>query len=155
MRPLYQDIVFMQWLIPRLHAPTAVRVSSVYIVGVLNLCYDVCGNNTHRHRMPSISCCGFRRSSLTKSQRDRTVIVWSPHTLSGDRTEPVRCPGTESPLRSPYDRRAIFVPKSKYKNRAVTARSSQGLRTAPVLCHYGLPLYDFLTIVKMQTITKS
>ena len=59
------------------------------------------------------------------------------------------------PLRSPYDRRTIFVPKSKYKNRAVTARSSQGLPAAPVLCYYGLPLYDFETIVKMQTITKS
>ena len=53
------------------------------------------------------------------------------------------------PLRSPYDRRTIFAPKSKYKNRAVTARSSQGLRTAPVLCHYDVFTGYRYTIFKL------
>ena len=52
-----------------------------YDVGV----YNSCGHGT-------ISCSGFLRcSSMSEPYGDRREIVGSPHTLSGNRKEPVRC----------------------------------------------------------------
>ena len=52
--------------------------------------YDVCVYNSCEHRM--ISCSGFLRCSESEQYGDRREIVRSPHTLSGNRKEPVRCP---------------------------------------------------------------
>ena len=52
--------------------------------------YGLCVYNSYGHR--KISCSAFRRRSDTKTHGDRTVVVGSPHTLSGYRSEPVRCP---------------------------------------------------------------
>ena len=52
-----------------------------YNVGV----YNSCGHS-------KISCSGFLRCSEPKPYGYRREIVGSPHTLSGNRKEPVRCP---------------------------------------------------------------
>ena len=48
--------------------------------------YDVCVNNS------KISCSGFRRCFESEPYGDRMEIVGYPHSLIGNRTEPVRCP---------------------------------------------------------------
>ena len=52
-----------------------------YDVGV----YNSCGHYT-------ISCSGFLRCSKSEPYGDRREIEGSPHTLSGNRKEPARCP---------------------------------------------------------------
>ena len=52
--------------------------------------YDAGVYNSNGHR--TISCSGFLRGSESEPYGDRRTIVGSPHTLSGNRTEPVRCP---------------------------------------------------------------
>ena len=52
--------------------------------------YDVDVYNSCGHR--TISCSGFLQCSESEPYGDRREIVWSPHTLSGNRKEPVRCP---------------------------------------------------------------
>ena len=49
--------------------------------------YNSCGHHT-------ISCSGLLRCSESekKTYGDRREIVGSPHTLSANRKEPVRCP---------------------------------------------------------------
>ena len=50
--------------------------------------YDVCVNN------PTISYSGFRAVDVLRMEPygDRREIVGCPHSLIGNRTEPVRCP---------------------------------------------------------------
>ena len=88
-----------------------------------------------------------------------TEIVGYWHTLSGNRTEPVRCPWKSlrfltEPLRSPYDRRKNFGPKIIIQTRMVTTLSLQCLHTVPPCRVYGLRSYVFFIFVKMKTITK-
>ena len=69
-------------------------------------------------------------------------------------------------MRTPYDRCTIFVPKLSYKNHEVTARSSQGHCTAPVMTYdvstgYGLTIFkicssaDYYKIVDATEIVGS
>ena len=53
--------------------------------------YDVlCVNNSYGHR--TILRSRFCRRSESEPYGDRREIVGHPHTLSRNRTEPVRCP---------------------------------------------------------------
>ena len=55
---------------------------------------DIVGDNGLRHSCGhrAISCSGFLRFSESEPYGDRREIVGSPHTLSGNRKQPVRCP---------------------------------------------------------------
>ena len=52
--------------------------------------YNVGVYNSYGHRM--MSCSGFLQCFESESFKDLREIVGSPQTLSGNRTEPVRCP---------------------------------------------------------------
>ena len=52
--------------------------------------YDTGVYNSYGHRM--ISCSGFGPCFESEPFGDLREIVGSPHTLSGNRTEPMRCP---------------------------------------------------------------
>ena len=100
----------------------------------------------------SYRACDVRRMT-TRCSYAFNSIVWSP------------CGNRAIAVRMPYDHptitlRALSLNYHK-KNRAVTAQSTQGLRTAPVWHHYESTTclrptdLRFLKIVKVQTITKS
>ena len=126
--------------------------------------YGVCVYNSYGHL--TISCSGFRRGSESEPYGDRREIIRKivgySLTISGNRTEPVRCPwGVPTishrvlavSLRSLYE---FLSPNYDEKHLAVTTRSSKVLCTAPARRVCRLRPYDFLKqIVKEWTITKS